>query len=62
MRNLPLDPEVVAAGVGLAIVCVFVGNVIRLLLSYQQYIAAAAVLGLVIGVLVYFDGIRKRPA
>jgi len=62
MRNLPLDPEVVAAGVGIALVCVLVGIVIRLLLTYQQYIAAAAVFGMVLGVLVYFDGIRRRPA
>ena len=62
MRKLPPDPEVIAAAVGLGLVCIFIANVLRLLLSFNQYIPAAALLGIVVGVLVYFDGIRKRPA
>jgi len=62
MRDFDFDPELLLRLVGVCLVCVFLGNLMRLLLSNEWYIAAAAIFGLVLGVLVYFDRLRRGAA
>ena len=62
MRDLDFDPELLLKLVGLCLVCVFLGNLMRLLLSHEWYIATAALCGIVVGVLVYFDRLRRGAA
>lgn len=62
MRDFDLDPELLLRVVGICLVCVFLGNLMRLLLANQWYIATAAICGLVVGVMVYLDRLRRGTA
>ena len=61
-KKLPPEPQVLYIVVGVCLVCVFLGDLVRLLLEQEMYITAAGVIGAVVGVLVYFDGWRGRIA
>lgn len=58
MRDL--DPEVIAFAVGVFLCCVCVGTTLRALLLAELYIPAGAMLGAVVGVLVYFDKLKVK--
>ena len=60
-RRLPPDPQLLYLVVGVCLVCVFLGDLVRLLLEQEMYITAAAVIGVIVGALVYFDGLRRVP-
>jgi hypothetical protein len=60
-KPLPPDPRFLYLVVGICLVCVFVGDLVRLLLEQERYITAAGVVGGVVGLLVYFDGLRRAP-
>ena len=60
-RPLPPDPRFLYVVVGICLVCVFIGDLVRVLLEQEMYVAAAGVVGVVVGTLVYFDGLRRAP-
>ena len=61
-KSLPPDPRFLYLVVGFCLVCVFLGDLVRLLIEQEMYIAAAGIIGAVVGVLVYFDAWRGRIA